>query len=435
MKSMSLVYRMAVGSIRLMSPLLATGGSKLARGIAGRRGAHEVLSVWGDALRDPKRPVVWFHAPSVGEGLQAEAVIEAWVARRPELQVVFTFFSPSAEGFARRIGADVAAYLPWDLRGPIRTALDAIRPDVLAFTKTEVWPVLVEEAWRRGIRVAIVGATVPEGARRMRWPARALLRPTWRRLDLACANSVADGPRLEKLGVAACVTHVTGDPGIDSALRRAGTADAGAAYLSPFHADPRPTVVAGSTWASDEAVLLPAVRSIRSAVPRLRLIIAPHEPEPAHVHSLLRRFRDEGSTVATLTEVEEAGTANDIDVVVVDRVGVLAHLYSLASVSYVGGGFHDAGLHSVLEPAAAGTPIVFGPRHRNARAAEELLASKGAKIASTWAELATEVAHWLLDPDERDRAAANAFNYIERHRGAADRNAERLDALIRGSHS
>ena len=123
---MSLLYRFAWGVVRLAAPLLSIGDSKVARGLAGRRGAHDLLALWGETIRDRHRPVIWFHAPSVGEGLQAQAVIAELRAERPDLQVVFTFFSPSAEDLARSMEVDVAAYLPWDLKRPMNRVLDAL---------------------------------------------------------------------------------------------------------------------------------------------------------------------------------------------------------------------------------------------------------------------------------------------------------------------
>jgi 3-deoxy-D-manno-octulosonic-acid transferase len=427
---MMLPYRMLVGAARLASPLLARGDSKLARGMAGRRHAHELLTTWGRTVRDPERAVVWFHAPSVGEGLQARAVIEALHERRPEVQVVFTFFSPSAEEFARSVGADVSVYLPWDLPGPSGEVLDAMMPDLLVFTKTEVWPVLTEEATRRGVPVTIVGATVPDGAGRMRGAARWLLESTWASLTLACANAESDADRLRVLGVRSSVVHVTGDPGIDSAARRFEAAPAEAPWLVPFANDVRPTIVAGSTWPADEAVLLPALRTVRAAVPNVRVVIAPHEPGEDHVAPLRAALERAGWSTATLDEVEEAGSVAAVDAVVVNRTGVLAHLYGVASASYVGGGFHDAGLHSTLEPAAASTPIVFGPRHSNARAASDLVELRGAKIAAGITELAAVLEGWLTDDAARVRAGQAARGYIDTHSGAARRTAELLDALI-----
>jgi 3-deoxy-D-manno-octulosonic-acid transferase len=116
--------------------------------------------------------------------------------------------------------------------------------------------------------------------------------------------------------------------------------------------------------------------------------------------------------------------------VVVDSVGQLAHLYTIGDVAFVGGGFHDEGLHSVLEPAAAGIPIVIGPRHRNARAAGDLVRIGGAKIALNDAEMGRAFAGWLADGEARAAAGAGARGYIDGHRGAAARTAELLKTLI-----
>ena len=225
--------------------------------------------------------------------------------------------------------------------------------------------------------------------------------------------------------------HTTGDPGIDSAAQRADAADPEAPYLAPFWAEPRPTLVAGSTWPSGEAVLLPALVGMKVAVPGLRVVLAPHEPSESRVRELLDRFRLDGWDPTTLSEVERRGVVQDNDVVVVDSVGVLAQLYTVADVAYVGGGFHDMGLHSVLEPAAAGVPVVFGPRYHNARAAGDLLIAGGANIAADANDLAIALSEWLTDAVARQTAGSRGFGYIDDHRGAAARSAELLEALMR----
>jgi len=430
MSSAALVYHSLQRVLRAAAPVVSGGRSKLARGLAGRRGAARTLGDWGNAHRDPQRPGAWFHAPSVGEGLQARAVLEELRSQRPDLQVAYTHFSPSAQTLASTMPADVATYLPWDVPDEIAPVLDALRPNAVVFTKTEVWPTLAELAERRGVALALVGGTVPVGARRAAWPARGLLRPTWARLSLVCANNSEDAGGFVELGVAADRVVVTGDPGIDSAAQRAQGADPDAPWLAPFHRDPRPTVVAGSTWPADDAHLLPALRTVRAQVPGLRAVLAPHEPSVAHVAALLDRLRADGWAAKSLASVEEGGTVEGVDAVVVDRVGVLAHLYTVGSVAYVGGGFHDAGLHSVLEPAAAHLPVVFGPRHANARAAGDLVACGGARETTDAGDLAEVFSTWLTSDEAHDYAARRAFGYIDGHLGAARRTAALLDQLM-----
>jgi 3-deoxy-D-manno-octulosonic-acid transferase len=425
------LYRAAVRAAALAAPLLERGDSKLARGLRGRRGAHDALAAWGERERDPARPTVWLHAPSVGEGQQVGAVFRALAEFRPGLQAVFTHFSPSAERLGERIGARVSAYLPWDLPGPTSRALDAVRPDLLVFTKTEVWPVLVDEALRRRVPIAIVAATVAPGAGRLRWPAHGALRATWASLALACACSEGDAARTITLGVPASRVHVTGDPGVDAAAERAAPTGAAAAVLVPFRADRRPTIVAGSTWADDEAALLPALKDMRRSVADVRVVVAPHEPREEHVRALSSKLTRAGWRVATLAEVEARGTAEGVDAVVVERVGVLASLYAVADAAYVGGGFGRRGLHSVLEPAAARVPVLFGPRHERSAAAAALLVARGARSAPDSPALAAALGHWLSDAGSRAEAAKHAFAYIESQRGAAHRTAALLDPLIR----
>jgi 3-deoxy-D-manno-octulosonic-acid transferase len=326
--------------------------------------------------------------------------------------------------------ADVAGYLPWDLPDEMGPVLDAVSPDVVVFTKTEAWPVLVEESARRGVPVAMVGGTVPAGAGRGRWPARALLREVWRSMTLVGAISEEDADGFRRLGVRDEAIRVTGDPGIDSAAQRATAADPEAPWLRPLREDPRPTVVAGSTWPADDAVLLPALSAVRRRVPDLRVVLAPHEPAPDQVERLTRVLAGDGWRTARLADVEERGDARGVDVVVVDRVGVLAQLYTVGGAAYVGGGFHDAGLHSVLEPAAARLPVTFGPRHANARAAGRLLAEGGAREVEDSEKLAEVLALWLSDESERRYAGARAFGYIQRHLGAAERSAALLDDIL-----
>lgn len=428
------VYRGLVRGLRTVSPLLGRGDSKLARGVRGRVGAADRLRGWARRHRDPARPLVWFHAPSVGEGLQARAVLARCRDRAPELQTVFTHFSPSAEGLAEAMHVDVADYLPWDISGEMRGVLDALRPDLIAFTKTEVWPVLTAEAGRRGVRTALIAATLPPTSSRLRGPAPWVLRPAFRRLDAVLAIAEPDGRRFARLGAREAVIRVTGDPGIDSAAARSGAANPEAAHLAPFHRAGRPVVVAGSTWPPDEAVLLEAWRDLSGDRPEALLVVAPHEPDASHLEPLEQGLARIGCRSLRLGRIETEGAGaltGEVGAIVVDRVGVLAELYTVGRAAYVGGGFHGDGLHSVLEPAAAGLPVAFGPAHDNARAAAELLEVGGAVEVGGAGDLRAALARWLDDEEARASSGRAAARYIEAHRGAADRTAEHLLALVR----
>ena len=420
------LYRTLLRGLRVVSPAMTWGSSKLSRGIRGRRGAHRVLGGWGTAARDPARPVIWLHASSVGEALQAEAVLGALRVRMPDLQAVFTFFSPSAEGLAARFPADVSAYLPWDLPEVTGRVLDTVCPAMVVFTQKEVWPSLTSGATDRGIPVVLVAATLPGRAGRLSRSGRALLGPTFRRLERVAAISKNDGDRFQLLGVPPDRIAVTGDPGVDYASGRAAAANLDAPYLKLFRDGSGSVLVAGSTWRSDEDVLIPALARLRLRWPGLRVVLAPHEPDGWDFEGLRARLTEDGWSPTLLREAEGRGSLDGADAVLVERFGVLAELYTVASIAYVGGGFHDHGLHSVLEPAAAGAPVLFGPRYHDSLAAVHLADCGGGRTVSDVDALAAAVEAWLADPEKLERDGGRALGYIAEHRGAAGRTADLL---------
>jgi 3-deoxy-D-manno-octulosonic-acid transferase len=422
------LYTLALHAARPLLPLAGRGSGKLASSIQGRAGVLDRMQAWAREHRDPARPLAWFHAPSVGEGLQARAVIERFRALRPDAQVAYTYFSASAERFALSIDADFADYLPLDLRRDVITALDALRPAVLAFSKTDVWPVLTREAKARGVRMAMLSGTLPESSSRLRGPARALLAPAYARLDVVAAIAQADAHRFGLLGVPADQRRVMGDARFDQVWARAQAADRDSALLRPFRGFDGLTLVAGSTWPADEERLVPAVSTIRQSGQRMRLVLVPHEPTPAHLARTRDLLHQHGvDPVRLLSEVEAGADAGQT--VLVDRVGVLGDLYALADVAYVGGGWGTAGLHSVLEPAAFGAPVLFGPRHANAREAAELITAGGALSLRDDA-VAAALLPLIEDEQTRTRAGQAARAYVRHNLGAAERGAAIIDRLL-----
>lgn len=417
-------YSMVAGTAATIARLQVGTDSKAWRAVRARAGAVERFERWARDHRDARRPLLWMHAPSVGEGLQARPVIALLRARQPGLQVVYTFFSPSAERFATSIGADFSDYLPFDTATAAARLLDALRPDALVFAKLDLWPRLAEAARARAVPLGMISATLSAGSGRGGLLARALLGDAYAALDLVGAIDAEDGARLVTLGVRADRVRVTGDTRYDQVASRAAAADRMSALLAPL-VSARPTLVAGSTWPADEAVLFPAWLEARTAVGGARLIIAPHEPTSEHLAPVEQWARNAGLSLARLGDADATH-----DVVLVDRVGVLGDLYALADAAFVGGGFHAAGLHSVLEPAAFGAPVVFGPLHANSRDAGLLIAARGGESVRDTAELARALRIVLGEPDTRTRAGTAAKRVVQQGLGAAERSATLVDDLL-----
>ena len=401
------------------------GGGKIMESLAGRHGVVDRFVAWGAAHRDPSRPLVWLHAPSVGEGLQARPVLELLRQRRPDVQLVYTHYSSSARAFASGAGADFSDFLPFDTRRATRAVLRAIRPSALVFSKLDVWPVLVDEAVRQGVGVALIAATLAEHSGRQGPLGRALLRDAYRALRVVGAIDAADAMRLQELGVRADRIQVTGDTRYDQVWARAHAIDRRSGLIAAL-AGTRPTLVAGSTWPSDERVLEDAWRAVREQSPNARLIIAPHEPDESHLGPIEEWIAREGWRGARLG----TAAASDADVVVVDRVGVLGDLYALADVAYVGGGFHAAGLHSVLEPAAFGAPVLFGPRFASSRDAGLLIAAAAGQATENAGSLGAALLAWLSDDEARGEAGARARAMVEGGLGAAERSMALVAGLL-----
>jgi len=430
----SLMYRLAIRLAGQAAPLAARFDKKLARGLDARRGVAERLQRWVGEHRDPNRPLVWVHAPSVGEGLQAKPVLEALRAAAPQWQLAYTFFSPSAERLARTLPVDITDYLPLDRPADVGTALEALRPAALVFSKLDVWPELTLAAARRGVKLGLISATVAPTSSRLRWPTRQWGYAAFRALDLVGAVSEDDAQRLEQLGARPEATRVTGDTRYDSVAERAERFDRTREPFARLLQPPTPfTIVAGSTWPADEAVVLPAFADLRAQVPDARLLLAPHEPNPDHLAGIAQRSQALGlPRPVRLSQLEHAAPA---PVIVVDRVGILADLYALADVSFVGGGYHRAGLHSVLEPAVFGIPITVGPYWQMSRDAQ-LLIDKGAVVsmpADGRHPLHSQWLVWYHDPAARQKAGKSGKAVVQAGRGAADRTTALVFELVRGA--
>ena len=420
-----MLYALAAKLAGAASGVIPPSGAKAAIAVRARHGIRRRYATWAAAHREKHRPLLWVHAPSVGEGLMARPVVSLIRSRHPDTQLAYTFFSPSAEEFSRTLDVDFRDYLPFDDAGDMRAALDALAPRALVFSKVDVWPELVRQAHQRGVRLGMISAALAPQSSRRSSVARLLLHDAYALLDAVGAVDQSTAERLTELGVRGDVIEVTGDTRFDQVWQRAEAADRATGVLGRLASD-RPTLIAGSPWPADETPLLDAIARVRRRIPTLRVILAPHEVSREHLESLVRWARQQGFSLGRVDELEAAST----DVVLVDRYGVLGDLYALADIAFVGGGFHDAGLHSVLEPAVFGAPVLFGPRHHGSRDAQLLLSTNGARSVGSAADIERAMSEWLEAPAERRAAGARARAVVDQGRGAAERSVRLVERLM-----
>jgi 3-deoxy-D-manno-octulosonic-acid transferase len=384
------------------------GSAKGGRGRAGRKR-------WRDGLKElAKRkagvPRVHLHAASVGEFEQAKPVIEALRERYRDIIITASFFSPSGyEQQGSYALLDAATYLPVDSRREMRAFLDAIDPDLILIIRYDLWPGLLLEAGRRKVPAVLLCGVLHAGSSRF----NPLVRPffTWLygMLSLIHAVSGDDRASFAKL-VPSVPVEVSGDTRYDRVVARARAAAELPLFDDRVRAG-RAVLVAGSTWPPDEEL-------IASVDDRddLLIVLVPHEPTPEHVASLKRSF--EGAVL--LSELERDGVSAPPRAIIVDRTGILSALYRIGTIAYVGGGFGE-GVHSVLEPAAYGIPVLCGPRIVRSRDAVGMAEARTLRVTRTREELADAIGFLMRDAEGRDATGRRAREYVETRAGATGR--------------
>ena len=306
-------------------------------------------------------------------------------------------------------------------------ALDALTPTALIYSKLDVWPILTADAAARGTRLGLISATVPESSKRQSRLAMLALGDAYAALDAVGAISPSDAERLLRMGVRGDRMTVTGDTRYDQVWGRATAPNTKRDGLVARFQSERLTLVAGSTWPSDEKRLLEAWLRVRQQVPNIRMIIAPHDLSAINLSNIDRWARASGLSISRTSDEATGGTT---DVLLVDKYGILGDLYALAHAAYVGGGFHAAGLHSLLEPAAFGAPVLFGPLHTDNRDARLLIAGGGAIRCPGTGDISARLLAWFTNEKVRLRAGESARRVVESGLGGADRSAELVEELL-----
>ena len=308
---------------------------------------------------DAARPVVWFHASSLGEFEQGRPLMDSVRRTHPEYQILLSFFSPS--GYTVRqdyAGADVVVYLPSDRSSSVRRFLDLARPSKAIFIKYDFWPTMLYELRERGIPTYLISAIFR--------PDQLFFRPwgKWylRLLTLFERLYVQDEDSrqlLQRHGITA--VSVAGDTRFDRVIEIASAARA----IPEAAALEGKVLVAGSTWPEDEVILLPYFNRLGS---EYKLIIAPHEIHEEHLQAIEAQLTRPSIRYSQL----QAGATGDYDCLIIDCFGLLSSIYRYGRYAWVGGGFGKS-VHNTLEAAVYGIPVFFGPEVHKHREVRELI--------------------------------------------------------------
>ncbi|MGD0735099.1 MAG: 3-deoxy-D-manno-octulosonic acid transferase [Terracidiphilus sp.] len=377
------------------------------------------------------KPVIWLHAVSVGEVLAVSRLVAELDRALPGHQIVVSTTTRTGQALAReRFGSERVFYCPLDLPWAVSAYLNALKPSLFVLAETEFWPNLLSGCFRREIPVAVVNARISDRS----WPRYRMLRRLWApflgKLSKVLAQSDLDAERLKAIGCRPERVSVAGNLKFD--VRAATEADA-TIQLKARGTNLR-FIVAGSTLEGEEAALLEAWPRLLEADPQLALILAPRHPERFEAVAVLldksriqwvRRSKWQADPRPNPPEPLLPG-----QIVLLDTIGELASVYSLAAAAFVGGSLIPAGGHNPLEPAQFGVPIVVGPHYANFRAiTDDLIAHDAIRIASNEG-LAAALIELLRNRTAAEAMGARARQVFDQQAGATERCVKALRSLL-----
>jgi len=323
--------------------------------IKGGQEANEKLKSFS-----PKGEVYWFHCASLGEFEQARPLIEAIKLKKKSNQIVITFFSPSGYEIRKNYElADLVLYLPKDTTSNAIFLLDSIQPKAIFFIKYEFWANYLLEANTRKIPTYLVSGVFRKKQIFFKWYG-GYMRKILNSFSGIYLQNTASKTLLDTINVKSVVT---GDTRFDRVMKNAETVNK-FSEIEKF-IDNKKCIVIGSCWAEDEQVIFSTLNKRKD----IKIIIAPHEIDEAHIKSI-----EIGLTKKSIrfSKINNSKSSRDFEVLIIDNIGMLMHLYQYANVAYVGGAF-GKGLHNILEPASFGNPVIFGDKYSKFPEADEFL--------------------------------------------------------------
>ena len=360
---MKLLYSISIFHLELAFKVLSWFNDKIKRGLEGRKQSLEIVK--SKISKDDK--VIWMHAASLGEYEQGLPVLEKLKEKYPNHKVLVTFFSPSGyENVVKKNKEDVLCYLPFDKKSTISEFVKAVNPEIFFTVKYDFWYHLLDELKKQNAKVFVISALFyenqvyfkPQGkwfVRELKKNVNWIFHQTEKSLSLALKVGLSKG-------------SVSGDTRFDR-VKQIKNRDNFVEYISEFKGNNQ-LIVFGSSWEAEERI----AKILSEKLKNFKIIIAPHDLK--RVEHLKQIF----PKAILYSELEQSQISNlKSQILIIDSIGLLSKLYSYADIAIVGGGFHDKGLHNILEAATFGIPVIFGNQYKKNPEADELIAQNGGK--------------------------------------------------------
>ena len=392
-------------------------------------------------LASSEHPLIWLHCVSVGETEAARPLVRALRERLPAHRLVVSTTTVTGQQVARRAFAQDAAavfYFPIDWTWTVRRVLNALTPDVVVIMETELWPNLLRECGRRSIPVALANGRISLTSHRRYLWIRTFMQKVLSNLAIALMQSDEDAKRISAIGMDGRRIRIVSNLKFDGTPLSTADANIATELRSRFNFQPdQPLIVAASTHAPEEKVVIEAFKSVREANEAVRLIIAPRHPE--RFDDVAKLIDDSGFAWSRRTS---ASTPEDLvsAIVLLDSIGELRATFQLADMAFIGGSLIPHGGQNVLEPAAQGVCVITGAHTHNFAAITRALLAEDAliqlpdlSIADAPGALASAITEMLCDRPRRTAIGERARRVCEQNRGATQRTVEMIVDLLNSS--
>lgn len=401
-----LLYNIFLALFRAGIHIASLFNPKAAEWVNGRKGQFDKLK----AAVPPGEKIIWVHCASLGEFEQGRPVIEKLRDEYPGYRVMLTFFSPSGYEVQKNYtGADWVFYLPMDGALNAKRFIETVKPCLVIFVKYEFWYYYLKKIKYRNIPLILISALFRKDMPFFKWHG-VLQRKMLSRFDHLFVQNISSEKLLDDIGLGN-ITSVSGDTRFDRVAAIAAQAEP-LPGIQQFIADKK-TIIAGSTWKEDEALLSAAFPYFEKN--DIKLIIAPHEINPGNLSSVKERFP--GSVFYSALQDNEVNP-RDHKCLIIDNIGMLSRLYSYAFCCYVGGGLSRNGVHNVLEAAVYGKPVFFGPYYKKYHEAIDLADTKAAFPVNGHEELEAQLGGFLQNAELYVTTCNKAGNYVKDNTGA-----------------
>jgi 3-deoxy-D-manno-octulosonic-acid transferase len=402
---MLFLYNIVIQITGSLLNFIALFNSKIKLFVEGRKIVFPTL----EQKIKPSDKTIWFHAASLGEYEQGLPVVEKIKEEYPLHKIVITFFSPSGyEVRKNNTVADATVYLPLDSKKNAQRFLKTVHPDMVFFIKYEYWLNYLNELHKQNTPTYLISGIFREQQMFFKWYG-GFYRKALDAFTYFFVQNEESKKLLQQLGKTNLA--VSGDTRFDrvtAILEKDNTLD----YISQFKNDTL-TIVVGSSWPKDEALLLDFINTNTLNV---KFIIAPHNIKGDQIEQLKNII-----TKKTVLFSEKQGkNLPDFDVFIIDTIGILTKIYSYADIAFVGGGFGKTGVHNLLEPATFGVPIVIGPNYSNFAEATALVNMGGCISVSDKAELIDAFKDLIIDPNFRSEKGHICSTFVQMNKGATN---------------